>query len=146
MAMQPDQVRILLVEDDDVDIMGIRRAFGHAKIANPIIVARDGVEALQKLRAGEVPRPYLILLDLNMPRMNGLEFLAELRADAALRDSIVFVLTTSQAEEDMCAAYQRNIAGYLVKENVGREFLDAVGLLDCYWRVIEFPLNKGGRE
>ena len=133
------EVTILLVEDDEVDIMGVRRAFERVKIANNIIVAHDGLEALDILRQENVTRPYLILLDLNMPRMNGLEFLAEIRADKNLKESVVFVLTTSRAEEDKWAAYQQNIAGYIVKENVGEEFLDAVSLLNLYWRVVELP-------
>lgn len=132
-------ITVLLVDDDNIDVMGIKRAFDKLKIKNPIVVARDGVEALEKLRNGEVPRPYLILLDLNMPRMNGIEFLDVLREDKELRDSIVFILTTSKAEQDKWSAYQRNIAGYIVKENVGKEFLDAISLLDMYWRIVEMP-------
>lgn len=75
-----------------------------------------------------------------MPRMNGLEFLDNIREDESLKDSIVFVLTTSKAEKDKWEAYQRNIAGYIVKDNVGNDFLDAVSLLDHYWRIIEFPV------
>lgn len=137
--MPHNELTVLLVEDDEVDIMAVKRAFDKAKIANPVIVAHDGIEALEKLRSGDVSRPFLILLDLNMPRMNGLEFLDEIRNDDDLKASVVFVLTTSKAEEDKWAAYQRNIAGYIVKENVGREFLDAVSLLDHYWRVVELP-------
>jgi CheY-like chemotaxis protein len=132
-------ITVLLVDDDNIDVMGIKRAFEKLKIKNPIVVARDGIEAMEKLRSGEVPRPYLILLDLNMPRMNGIEFLDNLRNDPGMRDSIVFVLTTSQAEQDKWSAYQRNIAGYIVKENVGTEFLDAISLLDMYWRIVEMP-------
>lgn len=137
--MLNNEVVVLLVEDDEVDIMGIERAFSRMKILNPIIVARDGIEGLEKLREKKVKRPYLILLDLNMPRMNGLEFLDEIRKDENLRDSIVFVLTTSKAEQDKWAAYQRNIAGYIVKENVGEEFLDAISLLNMYWKIVELP-------
>jgi CheY-like chemotaxis protein len=123
--------------------MGLRRAFQQLKIVNPLTVARDGIEALEILRGGSdrtpLPRPYLILLDLNMPRMNGIEFLHALRADATLRDAIAFVLTTSRVDEDRIAAYQHNVAGYIVKSDFGNGFLHAVRLLKHYWRVVEFP-------
>lgn len=137
--MSHKEVTVLLIDDDEIDVMGVERAFEKARIGNAIVVAKDGIDGLEKLRSDAVKRPYLILLDLNMPRMNGLEFLDEIRKDDRLRSSIVFVLTTSNAERDRCAAYQRNIAGYIVKENVGREFLDAVSLLDMYWKVVELP-------
>jgi len=137
--MPHKDVTVFLIDDDEVDIMGVRRAFEKTKIGNPIVVARDGIDALEKLRNRTIKKPYLILLDLNMPRMNGLEFLDEIRKDRSLQDSIVFVLTTSKAEKDKCAAYRRNIAGYILKENVGREFLDAVSLLGIYWKIVEFP-------
>jgi CheY-like chemotaxis protein len=136
-------VHILLVEDDRVDAEAITRAFRKVKIANPIQVVPDGVTALQTLRGhGDIPplsRPYLILLDLNLPRMNGIEFLDALRRDPLLRDSIVFVLTTSNAETDKSAAYAYNIAGYLTKINAGVDFLLLVQLLDYYWSCVEFP-------
>ncbi len=137
--MTTKPINVLLIDDDEVDVIGVKRAFKEAKIANPITVAGDGIEALEKLRNDAVPRPYMILLDINMPRMNGHEFLDEIRNDDNLKDSIVFVLTTSKAEEDKMKAYQNNVAGYLVKENVGEGFLDAVSLLDAYWRIVEFP-------
>ena len=140
--MNTRPVHILLVEDDDVDVMAVKRALRAQKIANPLTVARDGLEALDILRGQNQPpleRPYLILLDINMPRMNGLELLAELRADPALRSSIVFMLTTSAADADKAAAYDKNIAGYIVKNDVGRGFVELVGLLDTYWRVVEMP-------
>lgn len=142
-ANRDNTVRILLVEDDEVDVMGIRRAFEKLRIANPIIEARDGVEALEILRGSEgkppLPRPFLILLDLNMPRINGIELLRELRNDPQLHSSIVFVLTTSKSEEDMVAAYDLNVAGYMVKSKIRRDFMRLVDMLDHYWKVIEFP-------
>ena len=139
MATKP--VTILLVEDDEVDIQGIRRALRKHKVANPMIVAHDGVEALKLLRDANHDefRPYLILLDINMPRMNGIEFLREVRSDPLLKDSIVFVLTTSRADEDRFEAYHLNVAGYIVKADAGSGFMNAVDMLDRYWKIVEFP-------
>jgi CheY-like chemotaxis protein len=137
------EVNILLVEDDEVDVMAVRLALKELKIANPLFRAADGIEALEMLRGtngkARVPRPFVILLDLNMPRMGGLEFLDELRADAELQRSIVFVMTTSTAEEDRFRAYNKNIAGYVLKSSPGHTFIQAVTMLDHFWRVIEFP-------
>ena len=136
-------VHILLVEDDEVDIEAIRRAFRKHGLTNPVTVARDGHEALAILRGedggGGITGPLMILLDLNMPRMNGHEFLDELRADHALAESIVFVLTTSDSEADRQAAYARLVAGYMVKHRVGDEFGALVELLKAYWEIVEFP-------
>lgn len=136
-------VTIFLVEDDDVDVMAFQRALRELKIANPLVRARDGLEALEMLRGenGRTPlsHPYLILLDLNMPRMNGFEFLEELRKNPALHSSLVFVLTTSSAEEDRVRAYGHNVAGYVLKHAPGRSFLDAVSTLNHYWKILEFP-------
>ncbi len=136
-------VRILLVEDDEIDVMGIRRAFKKLKIANPISVASNGLEALHMLRGENgherLVKPYMVLLDLNLPRLNGIEFLTELRRDPELKSTIVFVLTTSKDEEDRGAAYDLNVAGYMVKSEIGRDFMKLVSMLDHYWRVIEFP-------
>jgi CheY-like chemotaxis protein len=136
-------VTVLLVDDDDVDVKAVRRAFRKAKIANPVSVARNGLEALAMLRGtdGHQPleRPYIIILDLNMPAMNGLEFLEELRKDEELHDAVVFVLTTSKADEDRAASYDKNVAGYIVKSDVGDGFLNVINLLDCYWRIVLLP-------
>ena len=117
--------------------------FRAQRIANPFTVVSDGVEALAALRGENglppVPRPYLILLDINMPRMNGIEFLGALRDDPQLRKSIVFVLTTSDRDEDIVAAYDKHIAGYLLKSHAGRDFVNLITMLDSYWRIVQFP-------
>lgn len=141
--MTSKPVQLLLVEDDDVDAEGVERALRKRRIANRIIRAVGGMEALEILRGGEgIPplrRPFMVLLDLNMPRMDGLTFLKELRADPDLRDSIVFVLTTSDADRDKVAAYDANVAGYMLKSRVGEMFVNLIELLEPYWRYIEFP-------
>jgi CheY-like chemotaxis protein len=112
-------------------------------------VVPDGIEALKALRGTDgyepLPRPYMILLDLNLPRMNGLEFLQTLRQDDHLKRSIVFVLTTSDRHEDMVAAYDKQVAGYFLKSRAGEDFMNVVDMLDAYWRVVEFPpeVNHG---
>ena len=136
-------VNVLLVDDDSVDRKVVQRAFARHNIAHPLIEARDGIEALQIIRGengyAPLPRPYIVLLDVNLPRMNGIEFLSAIRGDTRLRDSVVFVLTTSRAEQDRVLAYQLNVAGYIVKADAGPGFVDAVKLLDHYWRVVELP-------
>ena len=134
---------LLHVEDDDLCLMGLDRAFKDAKIANPIFCAFDGIEALDILRGtngrARLPRPFIVLLDLNMPRMDGIEFLTEVRKDEELKKSIVFIMTTSNADEDRVAAYNLGAAGYILKSNPANAFLEATALLDTYWRVVEFP-------
>lgn len=133
------QVHILLVEDDDIDAEAIERAFRKARIANPIVRVRDGLEAIDALRGQRVDQPFLVLLDLNMPRMDGIEFLKAIRADESLHATIVFVLTTSNDDQDKLAAYQEHVAGYMVKSRAGKDFVNLIELLDHYWRVVEFP-------
>ncbi len=141
--MRQGTTHILLVEDDEVDAESMRRALRKLNIDNPLTHARDGIEALGLLRAEEgcerVTNPYLIVLDINMPKMNGIEFLEELRSDELHRDAIVFVLTTSNTERDKVRAYKYNIAGYLLKPKVGEGFTDVVGMLEQYWRYVELP-------
>ena len=136
-------VTLLLVDDDDVDIMSVRRAFDVLGIDNPVVVAHDGIEALEHLR-GENGRepvrpPYVIILDLNMPRMDGIEFLEALRADPALTHSVVFVLTTSSAERDRAQAYAHHVAGFITKGTSRDVVLEAVRMIDHYWRVVRLP-------
>jgi CheY-like chemotaxis protein len=141
--LRPRQVTFLIVDDDDVDRKGLMRAMKQLRIANPVVEARDGIEALALLRgqdgAGRVDPPYIVLLDLNMPRMNGLEFLDAVRADPELKPAVIFVLTTSMDENDRLAAYARNIAGYIIKSDARNSFREALGLIDHYWRVVELP-------
>ena len=114
-------VNLLLVDDDEVDVQGLKRAFTKSRIGNPITVARDGIEALEILRGqngkSKLPKPHLIMLDLNMPRMNGFEFLDEICADNDLKNTVVFMITTSKAEEDKARAYGKHVAGYIIKQD-----------------------------
>jgi CheY-like chemotaxis protein len=133
-------LNILLVDDDEVDVMNVRRAFQKAHITNPLFVAHDGLEALELLRRGALPCDRrLVLLDLNMPRMNGIEFLRALRADPALHATPVVVLTTSDDERDKVDAYDLNVAGYLLKPVTFGSFVEIVVALDKYWTLVEMP-------
>ena len=123
--MKNNQATVFLVEDDEIEAEAVHRAFYKLGIDNPICTARDGFEALKVLRGEankEITPPILILLDINMPRMNGHEFLAELRQDSVLSDTKVFVLTTSESQKDMDRAIDMNIEGYLSKENGLEQF------------------------
>lgn len=133
-------LNILLVEDDEIDVMNVRRAFQKNHIVNPLFIAGDGVEALEKLRGGEIPRDRrIVLLDLNMPRMNGIEFLRELRRDASLAHTTVVVLTTSNDERDKIDAYNLNVAGYLLKPVTFSNFCEVMTTLNKYWTLVELP-------
>lgn len=141
--LEQSTVQLLHVEDDDLCLMGLNRAFKTARISNPISFAHDGVDALEMLRGingrERLLRPFVILLDLNLPRMDGIEFLKELRKDEELKKSIVFIMTSSDADEDKVNAYNCGVAGYILKTNPANAFLEATALLDTFWRVVEFP-------
>ena len=138
--MPEKMLNILLVEDDQVDVMNVKRAFEKNRIANPLYVAGDGVEGLRMLRNREVPPDRrLVLLDLNMPKMNGIEFLRELRADPALQQTPVVVLTTSNDERDKIDAYNLNVAGYLLKPVTFINFVEVMAALNKYWTLVELP-------
>ena len=133
-------LHILLVEDDQVDVMNVQRAFDRNRIANPLYVAGNGIDALRMLRENEVPPGRrIVLLDLNMPRMNGIEFLRELRADTQLQHTPVVVLTTSNDERDKIHAYNLNVAGYLLKPVTFVNFVEVMAALNKYWTLVEFP-------
>jgi CheY-like chemotaxis protein len=136
-------INILLVEDDEVDVMNVKRAFKKNKIANPLYIASNGLEALAMLRGKDgqdavIPKSRrLILLDLNMPKMNGLEFLHELRADPELQVIPVIVLTTSDEDRDRIEAYHLNVAGYILKPVTFSKFADVMVTLNKYWTLCE---------
>jgi CheY-like chemotaxis protein len=133
-------LNIILIEDDDLDVENVRRAFKKNNIFNPLWVAGNGIEGLELLRGGETPpERRLILLDLNMPKMNGLEFLSELRQDPELRGIPVVVLTTSDDERDRVEAYNLNVAGYILKPVTLGSFVEAMATLNKYWALVELP-------
>jgi CheY-like chemotaxis protein len=141
-AVNDKMVNILLVEDDEIDVMNVQRAFKKNNIANPLHVAGNGIEALAMLRdaSSAIPKDRrLILLDLNMPRMGGIEFLRELRADPELRSAPVVVLTTSNDDKDRVEAYNLNVAGYILKPVTLASFIETMATLNKYWMLSEFP-------
>ena len=138
--MDDHALNILLVDDDEVDVMTVQRAFAKANIANKVFVACDGIEALTLLRTDGVPASRrLVLLDLNMPRMNGIEFLREVRKDPKLATLTVVVLTTSNEDRDRVDAFQLNVAGYLLKPVTFHTFADVMSTLNKYWTLMELP-------
>ena len=137
--MKGGEASILIVEDDEVDIMAIRRALKQANISSSIYVASDGIEALEKLRSGEMLSPYIVLMDLNMPRMNGIDCMKEIRADKNLRRTVIFALSTSKDEADKIKAYDCNVAGYIIKSDIGDESVKTMQMLDHYLRIVELP-------
>lgn len=136
-------INILLVDDDDVATESVIRNIGRSNLNLNIVTAEDGSEALDILKRRHkrkfIQKPYLVLLDLNMPRMNGFEFLENLRADESLCNTVIFVLTTSDSDTDRTRAYHENIAGYMVKSAVGPQFKHLICLLETYQQSIRLP-------
>jgi CheY-like chemotaxis protein len=142
MIKQPS-LNILLVEDDDVDVMTVQRAFRDGRITNRLYVASNGIEALEMLRGNPgqpsviPPERRIILLDLNLPRMNGLEFLRELRSDINIKQIPVVVFTTSKEQGDLIETYGLNVAGYIVKPPTFEKFMEILLTLNIYWTFCE---------
>jgi CheY-like chemotaxis protein len=134
------QFSILLIEDDDVDVMNIKRAMKSCNLTNAIYRAKDGIEGLELLSI--IENPIIVLLDLNMPRMNGIEFLQAVRADDDIKKSVVVVLTTSNEEKDKIKAFNLNVAGYIVKPVKFEDFVTAMASLGKYWTISELPEEK----
>ena len=142
--MENRPLNMLLVEDDELDVMNVQRAFKKNNISNPLFMAGNGIEALAMLRGENgytaVPATRrIILLDLNMPRMGGIEFLRELRADPELALTTVIVLTTSDEDRDKVEAYKLNVAGYILKPVTLQAFVEIMATLNKYWTVSELP-------
>jgi CheY-like chemotaxis protein len=140
--MTDAKIEVLVIDDDDVTQEMVVRALKKVSSTIRVVAAADGQEGLDILRgisAKRLIKPYIVLLDLNMPRMNGFEFLSEIRQDAALRETVIFVLTTSDSDGDRSRAYQELIAGYMVKSAVGPQFARLAGLLNEVAGVIRLP-------
>ena len=130
---------ILLVEDDEVDIMTVQRALKDLNVTNTMEVALNGEEALAYLRDHTKARPCVILLDINMPRMNGIEFLEVSRQDEDMKKIPVVVLTSSIDEQDLVQSYSFGVAGYMLKPVDYNQFVDTMRVIDMYWTLSKFP-------
>lgn len=130
---------ILLVEDDHVDILTIKRALKEIAVANPVVTRENGEDALAYLRDPASARPCIILLDLNMPIMNGLEFLQQAKHDAQIRSIPVIVLTTSEEQHDKVNSFSLGVAGYMAKPVDYRRFVEMMRSIDLYWSTSEIP-------
>ena len=130
---------ILLVEDDQVDVMTVRRALQEIRVTNPVLHCENGEEALKYLRNPDSPKPCIILLDLNMPIMNGIEFLREVKHDALLKRIPAVVLTTSGEEQDKLSSFDLGVAGYIAKPVDYRQFVEVMRIIDAYWTISEVP-------
>lgn len=130
---------ILLVEDDQVDVMTIERALKQVKVLNPLAVSGNGEEALAHLQDSKNQKPCIILLDLNMPRMNGLEFLNIIKADDQFRKIPVIILTTSKLEKDRVESFDLGVAGYMIKPVDYIQFVEVVRTIDLYWTLSQLP-------
>lgn len=139
----PTPLSILLVDDDDVAAEAVVRGLAKHSMHCPIAIAEDGCAALQVLRGTHptvrIAKPYLVLLDLNMPRMNGFEFLRELRMDKTLRGTVVFILTTSGSNAERSRAYDENVAGYIMKSGVGPQLSGLARFLTEYRAAVVLP-------
>jgi CheY-like chemotaxis protein len=143
--MMDKMLNILLVEDDEVDVMNVKKAFKKNNVTNPLFVCNNGLEALNFLRGNRDPSiteiPKIILLDLNMPKMGGIEFLREIRKDEKLKNISVFIMTTSNEDKDKVDAFDLNVAGYILKPLSMERFIEAVSTLNNYWKLCEYPEN-----
>ena len=130
---------VLLVEDDEVDAMSVKRAFQHLHIMNELVIAKNGEEAIEYLRNKGNARPQIVLLDLNMPKMNGIEFMKIVKADDALKKIPVVILTTSQAEQDRVETFSLGAAGYVAKPMNHNDFIGIMDKIHQYWEMTLFP-------
>ena len=134
-----EDMLILLVEDDRVDVLTIKRALKDINVTNPLEIAGNGEEALEFLREKSKPLPGIILLDLNMPKMNGVEFLGVVKKDNLMKRIPVVVLTTSREEQDKLDTFDLGAAGYMIKPVDYKKFVEVMRTIDLYWTLNEFP-------
>lgn len=141
--MKSSPVTILLVEDDDIDAMTVKRGLAATNILNPLVRAHDGVEALEMLLGThgktKLSPPYLLLVDIRMPRLDGLGLVRAIRSNPILQRTVVFMLTTSDSDRDQAAAYDAHVAGYIVKTNVRDHFIRLAHMLEYYLMIVSPP-------
>lgn len=134
----PNRIKpILLVEDDPVDVMTVKRSLKQLHVINPLVVTHNGEEALNHLNAKDSELPCFILLDINMPRMNGLEFLKQIKKQIGLHDIPIIMLTSSIEQQDIDRSFELEISGYILKPVEYEQFLDSISILNAYWTTEE---------
>lgn len=138
------QMNILLVEDNPLDAMIVERTIASIAPDTQVVRAEDGIEALDLINQGRVPAPYIVLLDINMPRMNGHEFLEKLRVTSGFSNSIVFMFTTSDHVEDIEKAYSKRVNGYIVRRQNKEDMKSVLMMLQSFWTICEPPLCTTG--
>jgi CheY-like chemotaxis protein len=131
---------ILLVEDDTVDAMTVKRALNDLKAMNPVVHLTNGEEALTYLRDTSNPKPCIILLDINMPMMNGIEFLKVAKKDSLLQKIPVVILTTSTNDQDVLQSFHLSVAGYMIKPVDYQQFIETVRTIEAYWSLSRLPI------
>jgi len=136
----PNTVTLLIVEDDEFDVLSMERTLKEMRVSNPTRHAKDGIEALEILRGEngheKLETPYIIFLDLKMPRMDGHSFLKEVRADADLKDATIFIFTSSDKDEDIKSADVYNVAGFIMKSDMKDSFTEAAESLGLAWNIV----------
>ena len=132
---------ILLVEDDNVDVMTVKRALKDLKVSNQLVPVSNGEEAIGYLKKGNTTKPCFVLLDLNMPKMNGTEFLKIIKADKALKKIPVVILTTSNSEQDVIESFELGAAGFMVKSVDYEKFVETIQAIERYWTLSKLPWN-----
>lgn len=142
--IEPYEIHILLVDDDEIDVENVRRCFSKNNLSNPLHVACDGQEALDMLEGANGytkldPLPKVILLDINMPRLNGLEFLEIVRTRPELDTISIFMLTTSDSDRDIYSSYEKHVAGYIVKPVDPPALINVIQTLGLFWSILSFP-------
>ena len=141
--MQGRQVTLLLVEDDEIDAETVLRGLAAARLVNPVVRARDGVEALEFLRGTngreKIRSPFVLLVDIRMPRLDGLGLVRRIRSDQALQRTVIFMLTSSDSDDDRAAAYDEHVAGYIVKSGSKEQFLALANMLEYYLLIVSPP-------
>lgn len=136
------KLSIVIIDDNDFDSTAMKKSLQERHLVNPIHDYKSAARALEALKNKEIPSPYFIILDLCMPEKDGIDFLRELRKDPDLSNSIVFVVTGSNKENDFAESHQFNIAGYINKSNVSNDFSELAFMFEDYWNVIELPVRK----
>jgi len=130
---------ILLVEDDSVDVMTVKRALKDLKVTNKLVHKENGEEALDYLKDKDTENPCVILLDLNMPKMGGIDFTHAIKAEEELKKIPIVILTTSDEQQDVIESFNLGVAGYIIKPVDYKKFVESIRIIDLYWTLSKLP-------